>query len=394
MYRGGLSMRITKRMTVALNKKGELVDIENFEAGEEVFCPACHGKLIAKKGEVVMHHFAHEKGASCSSGYETSIIVASEQIIKEKGIWMPARILKKQNDRGEITICEEGLYQVKNVRQENNVCSDIPNLRFDLDGEKWILVCDAGREYKEEEFKDLTANFSILILDFTMYEEIVGFKTLESIITRKSPSKRIKNDILVKEYIKKFLTFCDFLPRNGTHPCPLRKEGSSVSYQTHCIKCPYNFSVMGVRLMDVPCGGVCRLSSRQSVDALVDATFDGGLLSTVTVRRDGRKVVKKVPPRDKVKNGLFEVREGVYRDNLTLLEIWNIVRYPFIARNGEEYVYVFEKPCEGAKIKKTLGRTERYWSLGDTEFDAEKRYDFVDFMRAKPPINIPFAIEK
>lgn len=388
-------MRITKRMTVALDSKGNLVDIEDVNKDFEAFCPACHGKLVAKKGDLVMHHFAHQKGASCSSGYETSIIAACEKIIKEKGIWMPARILKKQNDRGDVIICDEGLYAVKDIRQENNVCQDVPNLRFNLNGKNWIMVCDAGRGYKDEEFKNLTSSFSILILDFSAYEDIVGFKTLESIITRKSPSKRIKNDILVKEYIKKFLTFCDFLPRGSKHPCPLRKEGALVGFQTHCSKCPYNFSVNGIRLTsDVPCGGVCRLSSRQSVDALSKPTFDGGLLKTVTVVKDGRKVVKTVPPRDKVKNGLFEVREGVYRDNLTLIELWNIVRYPFIARNGEEFVYVYEKPCEGAKIKKTLGRTERYWNLEDAEFDPNKKYDFIDFMRAKPPIYIPFSVEK
>ena len=114
-------MRITKRMTVALDSKGNLVDIEDVNKDFEAFCPACHGKLVAKKGDLVMHHFAHQKGASCSSGYETSIIAACEKIIKEKGIWMPARILKKQNDRGDVIIRDEGLYAVEEATKMKNL---------------------------------------------------------------------------------------------------------------------------------------------------------------------------------------------------------------------------------------------------------------------------------
>ena len=36
----------------------------------ECTCPACGGRLIAKKGTKMIHHFAHAVGESCEYGYE------------------------------------------------------------------------------------------------------------------------------------------------------------------------------------------------------------------------------------------------------------------------------------------------------------------------------------
>jgi Helix-turn-helix domain/Competence protein CoiA-like family len=46
-------------------------------------CPECGRRLVAKQGDIVIHHFAHEVDADCARSFETSIHALSKQIISE-----------------------------------------------------------------------------------------------------------------------------------------------------------------------------------------------------------------------------------------------------------------------------------------------------------------------
>lgn len=49
-------------MFIALDVNGIRTDIEEANVSEEYFCPICNHKLIQKRGDVRLHHFAHEHG--------------------------------------------------------------------------------------------------------------------------------------------------------------------------------------------------------------------------------------------------------------------------------------------------------------------------------------------
>ncbi len=49
-------------MFIALDADGKRTDIEEAYVSEEYFCPICNHKLIQKRGDVRLHHFAHEHG--------------------------------------------------------------------------------------------------------------------------------------------------------------------------------------------------------------------------------------------------------------------------------------------------------------------------------------------
>lgn len=46
-------------------------------------CPACGEKLIAKKGQYVTHHFAHQASKDCEYGYESSLHFAAKEILSQ-----------------------------------------------------------------------------------------------------------------------------------------------------------------------------------------------------------------------------------------------------------------------------------------------------------------------
>ncbi len=50
----------------ALNAMGYPLPIEQAQRGQHYFCPLCHSPMIARLGEQVQHHFAHENDTGCT----------------------------------------------------------------------------------------------------------------------------------------------------------------------------------------------------------------------------------------------------------------------------------------------------------------------------------------
>ena len=67
-------------------KNETLVTIDDVEESGlkcNCICPRCKEKLIAKKGKIKEHHFAHHNVADCGKAVETVIHQLSKEFIKE-----------------------------------------------------------------------------------------------------------------------------------------------------------------------------------------------------------------------------------------------------------------------------------------------------------------------
>ncbi len=62
-------------LTYALDSEGKLVNIKQVESGKKCncICPACEELLVAKKGEIRKHHFAHSSGKNCKHAIESML---------------------------------------------------------------------------------------------------------------------------------------------------------------------------------------------------------------------------------------------------------------------------------------------------------------------------------
>ena len=67
-------------------RDGALVYIDEVEKGLSCqhICPHCQGLLVAKKGEVNSHHFAHHGIDNCGQGTETALHLLGKEIIKQQ----------------------------------------------------------------------------------------------------------------------------------------------------------------------------------------------------------------------------------------------------------------------------------------------------------------------
>jgi competence protein CoiA-like protein len=79
--------------------------------------PACQRPLLAKKGDILAHHFAHEGDHSCQGAYESTIHQLAKEIIGEdKGLNIPPVIaLHKDATR---TVFETQWFAVNTVEIE------------------------------------------------------------------------------------------------------------------------------------------------------------------------------------------------------------------------------------------------------------------------------------
>ncbi len=84
----------------AKNKKGEIVCVSEVPKGKECdcLCPCCANPLIARKGKVRIHHFAHSKDTDCQHGYEYSVhMLAKEVFQRTKRLYIPPFRLRYEN---------------------------------------------------------------------------------------------------------------------------------------------------------------------------------------------------------------------------------------------------------------------------------------------------------
>jgi hypothetical protein len=68
-----------------LDHTGQMRGVDEVEQGLacNCVCPGCGSPLIAKKGRVRVHHFAHQ-GASCTIGAESALHRMAKQIVADE----------------------------------------------------------------------------------------------------------------------------------------------------------------------------------------------------------------------------------------------------------------------------------------------------------------------
>jgi hypothetical protein len=110
-----MSNIIHAAMTFALLPHGRMAHIDDVANGGRCgcVCPQCKQALIAKNGgQERSHHFAHEGGAECDGGTETSLHLAAKQIVADqKRLVLPFAL-------GEIGSEETKFVELDNVQLE------------------------------------------------------------------------------------------------------------------------------------------------------------------------------------------------------------------------------------------------------------------------------------
>ena len=155
----------------ALNDRGEITSINDPLVLRglqcECTCPCCGCAMVARKGDVRRHHFAHhsEQPRECYFAFETELhILAKVLIEQEKRICLPVSFSKA----GENQSCE--IFPVTNVRIEKFHLGRKPDLIVDIDGYDYVIeiavthFCDPAKvmEYRRKSINAAEFDLSTL----------------------------------------------------------------------------------------------------------------------------------------------------------------------------------------------------------------------------------------
>lgn len=216
-------------------KNDKLCCIEDVESGLKCgcICPACGGVMVARKGNIKIHHFAHKSKVVCEHGLETSLHLLAKQILKDVKTFMLPSI--KFGDCGSVVIEEQRSIKIVNVELEkyiNDIKPDI--LMIDEEGNKYcveIYVTHTIDDEKLEKIRKLKLNtIEINLSDFAKKQ--IGSDFLREMLICETNKKEWKYHSKIEEKKKEFE-----VPANKLQNCVYQKKRMLSDYiycLTHC----------------------------------------------------------------------------------------------------------------------------------------------------------------
>ena len=224
-------------------KNGELVSVEDVVSGLacECRCPSCGTTLVARKGKIREHHFAHHGATDCTHGCESALHLMAKHILESrKKVFVPG---ESDRDTGETK-------HYSTVELESHeYASFIPDVLMRNEDQVLcveILVTHAVDEEKEQRITK--AKLPTIEIDLSSLVEDFDEKSVTDILLSGRETKWIYNPILdeQKKKQRQINEICDYFPAAslGRHAewynCPLHKRRVSLMYGADsCHECWY-----------------------------------------------------------------------------------------------------------------------------------------------------------
>lgn len=246
----------SKHMIYGL-KNGNLVSIDEVDKGLQCdcICPACGEKLIAKKGEKRVHHFAHISGNSCEYGYETSLHMAAKDIISKAQLFVIPEVYVEFPDsyKSKELIANAKVIDIDNVMIEHKIDSIKPDIIIESAGK--LLMIEIYVTHKVDEIKlnkIKSLGISTIEIDLSKCEGNITPKILEEKIVYGISEKQWIYNTIADACLQNFIYCSEILPvrKRGlaihVDNCPIKsrvwKGKSYANFIDNCLYCEYCIS--------------------------------------------------------------------------------------------------------------------------------------------------------
>jgi hypothetical protein len=177
-------------------RDGVVIEIHDVESGLKCncTCSVCGHRLVAKKGTVTKHHFAHYEGSECSKAIETSLHIAAKEFLERtKTIKLPEVIvgLGSANGQTVVTLSTDQVMKFDKVYLEKRTDDIVPDIIVEKDGVQLfieIAVTHFIDEEKREKIKRIGT--STIEIDLSNWDYDFKLSDLQAILLEDTKKKK------------------------------------------------------------------------------------------------------------------------------------------------------------------------------------------------------------
>lgn len=219
------------KLTYAL-KEERLVHISEVENGLQCncICPSCKQLLIAKKGNVNDHHFAHISHIECKYGYETSLCFLAKEIIsKTKTFTIPDVYIDFRSYKEYEYISRSKKITVDKVELDFTCNDNIPDIILYSGSKKLIVKIFVAHKITNKKLDLIKADkISTIGIDLSKISKDITEKELSDILTTNRTEKSWLYNVLIDYYKRCYLRASKKIP-TVVHGCALHTSYCPVS---------------------------------------------------------------------------------------------------------------------------------------------------------------------
>ncbi len=236
--------------TIFALKNQKVVCIDEVESGLECgcVCPACGEQLVAKKGKVKAHHFAHYSGTECKYGYETSLHWAAKDIISKAGSFVvPAVYVRFDYTYKKDELVSDAMeIPVDRVELERRFDDIVPDIIIYAGEKELLLKISASHKVDEaKKIKIKEMNISAIEIDLSQMKEPLSLERLSEILLLNSDKKKWIYNVQEQKYLDMFYSVSDvknIVTHGYINNCPVDHSKPYADVMDDCIYCEYCIS--------------------------------------------------------------------------------------------------------------------------------------------------------
>ena len=241
------------KTTYAFNQDGKIVSIREVASGKKCncYCISCNDKLIAKKGLIKEHHFAHINN-DCKYSAQTVIHYLAKQLIEDNNIILFPKLFINSNFSNSgpsIELIDQELVNPTNILLEKRLDNIIPDIIIEIGKEIFfieIFVTHRIDNIKYDKIKQL--GISTIEIDLSSLVKMSDLDDLVKYLFEDSQkSKWIYHSLSDKIY-SQIEDLCKIkIVKNGyTSNCP--KNNNNPVLTDTCFKCDSRFNLPKKRI--------------------------------------------------------------------------------------------------------------------------------------------------
>ncbi len=174
-------------------REGKLLHISEVASGLECecVCPRCGDRLVAKKGPIREHHFAHAAGGDCPTAVETALHRAAKEILeRRKEIVLPSVGIEFLH-RPPKVIAPEGRYQLDSVALEQRLGDFIPDVIAYVKDRPLLIEIRVTHGIDDQKLERIkSAGISTVEIDLSAAPRDFPREVLEALVVEAGDHKR------------------------------------------------------------------------------------------------------------------------------------------------------------------------------------------------------------